>query len=258
MEKLSILAIKKLLDEKKLDENQLHHLRSDKRKGVKRLLQLYDKKVENERDLKALFKKKHQFDEQNSRTCETLIAGVDEAGRGSLAGPVVAAAVMLPDDFYLPGLTDSKKVPRSVRETYFTYITKQALSYHIAVVPPTIIDEKNILEATKMAMTEALEGLTPAPHLGLIDAVRLKGVNFRTVSIIKGDDQSLAIAAASILAKVARDNMMGDIHHRFPMYDFSQNKGYGTKKHMEALMQFGPCELHRKSFTPVKQATGNG
>jgi len=177
-----------------------------------------------------------------------LIAGIDEVGRGPLAGPVVAAAVILPEDFDVLGIDDSKKLSEKKRESLSVLIKEKALAYGIGIIDNQIIDEVNILEATKLAMKQAIETLDRKPEYILIDALTLKDVEIPQKGIIKGDSKSLSIAAASILAKVTRDKMMVEYHLQFPHYVFDQNKGYGTKAHYEGIRSHGICELHRKTF----------
>lgn len=174
------------------------------------------------------------------------IAGVDEAGRGPLAGPVVAACCILPLDCMIDGINDSKKLSEPKREKLYCEITASAV-FKVSVIPQEVIDEINILRATKRAMAECIENMPVKPELVLIDAVDVK-VSVPIKSIIKGDAQSYNIAAASIIAKVTRDRLMRDYDNLYPQYGFAKNKGYGTKEHIEALKKFGPCPLHRKSF----------
>jgi ribonuclease HII len=183
----------------------------------------------------------------------TCIAGLDEAGRGPLAGPVVAAAVVLPDGLLMPGLTDSKQVPEQERERLFDKIREQAICYGIGIVDERTIDDVNILHATVIAMERALETLTPQPDYLLIDALTLPRVPLPQKPLIKGDCRSHSIAAASILAKVTRDRLMLELHGKFPQYNFQKHKGYGTREHLALLRQHGPCDAHRKSFNPVAQ-----
>ncbi|KLU64696.1 MULTISPECIES: ribonuclease HII [Desulfosporosinus] len=182
-----------------------------------------------------------------------LIAGIDEAGRGPLAGPVVAAACILPTRFTLPGLNDSKALTESKREKLFSQIQNQAIDYAIGSAEPAEIDVLNILQATKLAMKRAVEGLTVRPHYLLIDALTLPAVNLPQLPLVRGDQLSASIAAASILAKVTRDRLMVELDALYPEYTFSKNKGYGTSEHMKVLRRLGPCPLHRKSFAPVKE-----
>ncbi len=179
------------------------------------------------------------------------IAGLDEAGRGPLAGPVVAAAVVLPEGLLIPGLNDSKQVPERKREKLFDLIQTQAVCFGIGVADEHTIDTVNIYQATIIAMECALQALTPRPDYLLLDAITLPQVLLPQKPIIKGDCRSHSIAAASILAKVTRDRMMLELHAKFPCYQFHKHKGYGTKEHLSLLRQYGPCEAHRKTFQPV-------
>jgi ribonuclease HII len=183
-----------------------------------------------------------------------LVAGVDEAGRGPLAGPVVAGAVILPPFVYLPKLNDSKLVSEKDRNLLYQKIQNIAVAIGIGEVSVELIDRHNILEATKMAMKKAIENLGVTPDFLLIDAVVLKDSGIPQKNIIHGDSISASIAAASIVAKVYRDALMQDLHGEFPLYGFNRHKGYGTKEHLEALAKYGPCPYHRKSFSPVKEA----
>ncbi|WP_206460805.1 ribonuclease HII [Anaerovorax sp. IOR16] len=176
------------------------------------------------------------------------IAGVDEVGRGPLAGPVVAAAVILPEDFSVLGIDDSKKLSEKKREQLFEEIKEKAVCYSIGIVDNQRIDEINILEATKEAMTQAIQQLKEKPEHILIDALTLKNIDIPQTGIIKGDSNSVSIAAASILAKVTRDRMMVEYETDYPYYAFANNKGYGTKAHYEGLDIHGECPLHRQSF----------
>ncbi len=179
------------------------------------------------------------------------IAGLDEAGRGPLAGPVVAAAVVLPEGLLIPGLTDSKQVDEPERERLHDIIVERAVSYGIGIVDERTIDDVNIYQATIIAMERALEALSPHPDYLLLDAMTLPRVAIPQKPLIKGDCRSHSIAAASILAKVTRDRLMAVLHEQYPQYNFRKHKGYGTKEHLALLEQYGPCEAHRKSFSPV-------
>jgi ribonuclease HII len=182
-----------------------------------------------------------------------LVAGVDEAGRGPLAGPVVAAAVILPFGCTIPGIDDSKKLSPARREELFSLIEQQALSLAWAVVDTEFIDRRGILPATFFAMTQALEKLVFKPSLALIDGNLLPPqLSVPAQAIIGGDGECGSIAAASIVAKVTRDRLMCEWHQQFPHYGFNHNKGYGTDFHLQALSQHGPCPLHRRSFSPVR------
>jgi ribonuclease HII len=181
----------------------------------------------------------------------TCIAGLDEAGRGPLAGPVVAAAVVLPEGLLIPGLTDSKQVPERERERLFEVIQSKAVCSGIGTADEDTIDEVNIYQATIIAMERALKFLVPRPDYLLLDAITLPRISLPQKPLIKGDCRSHSIAAASILAKVTRDRMMLELHEKFPLYHFHKHKGYGTEAHLALLREFGPCAAHRKSFGPV-------
>ena len=180
------------------------------------------------------------------------IAGVDEVGRGPLVGPVVAACVVLPEEFNLDGLTDSKKLSEKKRDFYFSEIQKQALGIGIGIIDEKKIDEVNIYEATKLAMKQAIDECLKQVKIDhvLIDAMPLD-LNIPTTSIIKGDLKSITIRAASVIAKVTRDRMMYELDLKYPMYGFKSNKGYPTKKHIEAIWKYGIISEHRKSYGPV-------
>ena len=180
-----------------------------------------------------------------------LIAGVDEVGRGPLAGPVVAAAVILPKLCKIKGLNDSKKIPKSKHEAIYNQVMKEAVAVGIGIKDNYVIDDVNIYEATKLAMIEAIEKLNPQPEHLLIDAMNLD-LPIEQTSIIKGDANSLSIAAASIVAKVTRDKMMADYEQEFPGYAFAKNAGYGTKEHLSDIDKFGVTPIHRRSFEPIK------
>ena len=179
-----------------------------------------------------------------------LIGGVDEVGRGPLVGPVVAACVILPLNFKLDGLTDSKKLSEKKREFFYDVIMKEALSVGIGIIDEKKIDEVNIYEATKLAMKEAINKCSVKPEHVLIDAMPLD-IDIPTTSIIKGDLKSLTISAASVIAKVTRDRMLIDLDKKYPMYDFKSNKGYPTKKHLDAIDSYGIIDEHRRSYSPV-------
>ncbi len=181
-----------------------------------------------------------------------LIAGLDEAGRGPLAGPVVAGAVILPSGLVIDGLRDSKKTTEKSRKKLFWEITRNAVAVGVGIVHADVIDKINILQSTKLAMKTALEDLGTRPDILYIDAVKLPEVDISQCSIFKGESISASIAAASIIAKVVRDEMMFDYHDMYPLYNFRGHKGYSTKEHMEAVKKYGPCAIHRKSFRRVK------
>lgn len=192
--------------------------------------------------------------EQSARASGyTMIAGLDEAGRGPLAGPVVAAAVILPPGLLIPGLTDSKQVPEPERERLFDVIRQQAVCCGVGIVDERTIDEVNILQATIIAMEKSLAALSPCPDYLLLDAITLPRIRLPQKPLVQGDCRSHSIAAASILAKVTRDRLMLELHNKYPRYNFHKHKGYGTREHMDLLRLHGPCEAHRKSFAPVAE-----
>ena len=177
-----------------------------------------------------------------------LICGVDEAGRGPLAGPVCAAAVILPEHLQIPGLNDSKKLTDKKRRELFPVIQEQAIAYGIGLASEQEIDEINILQATFLAMRRALDQLSVRPEIALIDGNRETDFGLPVKTVVKGDSLSANIAAASVLAKVTRDNIMVELAQQYPEYGFEIHKGYGTKAHYEALRTYGPCPIHRKTF----------
>lgn len=179
-----------------------------------------------------------------------LIAGVDEVGRGPLCGPVVAAACILPKGYILEGLDDSKKLTEKKRDLYYDILLRDCISYGIGIVEPKRIDEINILEASKEAMKIAISNLNPLPEHVLIDAIKLN-LDMPSTSIIKGDALSQSIAAASVIAKVTRDRMMYDLDKMYPEYGYASHKGYPTKKHIEAVMEYGVKDFYRFTFSPI-------
>lgn len=194
--------------------------------------------------MSGLWKYEHEAFAQGAQ----IVCGVDEAGRGPLAGPVCAAAVILPRDLEIDGLRDSKKLTDARRRALFEVITQNALAYGIAFASEQEIDEINILQATFLAMRRAMDKLTLRPDFALIDGNRETDFGLPVRTIVKGDDLSANIAAASILAKVTRDDYMIELDKSFPQYGFAVHKGYGTQKHYAALREFGPCPAHRRSF----------
>lgn len=183
-----------------------------------------------------------------------LVAGTDEAGRGPLAGSVVAAAVVLDPENEIQGLNDSKKLSAKKREALFSEISERALAFAIAEASIEEIDQLNILHASMLAMKRAVEALKIEPELVLVDGNRCPDISIPARAIVGGDGLEACISAASILAKVHRDKQMLDYHYQYPQYGFDKHKGYPTRLHMERLKEFGPCEIHRQSFTPVQQA----
>ena len=184
------------------------------------------------------------------------ICGVDEVGRGPLVGPVVASAVILPKNYFIEGLTDSKKLSKKKRDYFYEVIKKEALAIGIGIVDNKKIDEINILEASRLAMKKAINNLSIKPDIILTDAMRLD-MGIPEEDIIKGDLKSITISAASVIAKVTRDKMMEELHEKYPMYNFIKNNGYPTKEHIEAIKKYGIIKEHRKSFRPIKDTMNN-
>ncbi len=248
----SIPEIEETLKTKRgVTDSLIRELEQDERKGVQALLMKWKKQQEQEKSLKEKYSEMTRFERMYRSQGFHMIAGVDEVGRGPLAGPVVTAAVILPEDFYLPGIDDSKKLTEKKRLEFDAIIREQALAISVALIHAQEIDEINIYEATKKAMKTAIASLDPAPDFLLIDAMKLE-TPFPSESIVKGDAKSVSIAAASIVAKVARDDWMKQLAHTYPAYGFDHNAGYGTKEHIEAIHAHGITPYHRKSFAPVK------
>lgn len=195
----------------------------------------------------------YQYEEQLEDLGIKYIAGVDEVGRGPLAGPVVVAAVILPLNLRIKGINDSKKLSLKKRNELYKIILNEALAVNVSFIDERVIDEINIYEATKKGMLEAISGLKIKPEHVLIDAMPLRELDIAHTSIIHGDALSASIGAASIIAKVTRDEYMDKMDIKYPNYGFKHHKGYCTKEHLEALEKYGPCEIHRKSFAPVKK-----
>lgn len=193
----------------------------------------------------------YQYERELIKKGIKLIAGVDEVGRGPLVGPVVTAAVILPVDYKLEGLTDSKKLTPKKRDKFYDIIMHDAISISIGMKDASVIDEVNIYEATKLAMMDAINNLSVKPEHVLIDAMPLD-IDIPHTSIIKGDAKSLSIAAASVIAKVTRDRMMDELDIKYPMYNYKKNKGYPTKEHVEAINKYGIINGYRKTYGPVR------
>lgn len=210
-----------------------------------------DKKLYKEIDLYLCALDNHRYEKKYYNQGYNLIAGVDEVGRGPLVGPVVASAVILPKDYKLEGLTDSKKLSEKKRDYYYDIIMKDAISIGIGIIDNNIIDKVNIYEATKLAMKEAINNLNPKPEVVLTDAMKLD-IEAPLEPIIKGDIKSITIAAASVIAKVTRDKMMYELDKKYPYYNFKNNKGYPTKDHIAAIEKHGIIKEHRKTYAPIK------
>jgi ribonuclease HII len=249
IDELSVKDIKSMIGKLNIEDKikYIELLNKDTRKSVQ--------KIKND-----IIKEKQKFDdeinrinklwdfEKNLNEGERYVAGIDEVGRGPLAGPVVTAAVILKKNDIFEGINDSKKVSRANRERLFIDIMDRAISIGIGIVGEKIIDEINILEATKVAMKKAVENLDIKPELLLIDALKLDDIDIKQFGIIKGDMKSISIAAASIIAKVTRDKIMYEYNNKYPGYGFLTNVGYGTKEHIDAIKKIGYTEIHRKTF----------
>lgn len=239
-------------------EQWMKELEMDGRAGVQKELARWNRNYDKRKLLQSLHDSKMAFDDRYKPFRSALLAGVDEAGRGPLAGPVVCAAVILPSDVtMLIGLDDSKQLAKRERDRLAIVIKSIAVSYSVHIQPAERIDMINIYAATRESMELAVGNLATRPDVVLADAMALN-VDCPCESIIKGDAKSLAIAAASILAKTTRDNLMDELDMDFPMYHFKKNAGYGTAVHLEALNNYGPCIHHRKTFEPVKSILERG
>ena len=238
-----------MIDE--LDHPFFEELILDGRAGVQAAISKRKRELQKQVDEDLRLEKMLAYEKELYTQGIQLIAGVDEVGRGPLAGPVVAVAVILPENCKIPGLNDSKKIPKSKHKEIYEAVLQNAIAIGIGVKDNQVIDQVNIYEATKLAMMEAIGQLDPQPQHLLIDAMRLD-LPISQTSIIKGDANSLSIAAASIVAKVTRDQMMEEFDREYPGYDFAQNAGYGTTKHLAGLDQLGVTPIHRRSFEPVK------
>ena len=238
-----------MIDE--LDHPLFEELILDGRAGVQAAISKRKRELQKQVDEDLRLEKMLAYEKELYAQGIDLIAGVDEVGRGPLAGPVVAAAVILPKACKIPGLNDSKKIPKAKHKAIYEAVLQNAIAIGIGVKDNHVIDQVNIYEATKLAMMEAIGQLEPQPQHLLIDAMKLD-LPISQTSIIKGDANSLSIAAASIVAKVTRDQMMEEFDKEYPGYDFAKNAGYGTANHLAGLDQLGVTPIHRRSFEPVK------
>lgn len=248
MNDLSIAAIKDLFKATQIRDmaDFIEKYRNDSRTGVQKLIDsahkkivAYEKEVDRTETMKAY---------ENSFPNKNYICGIDEVGRGPLAGPVVTAAVILPEDCQILYINDSKQVTAKKREELYDIIMKEAIAVSFGIEGVESIDSINILQATYKAMKSAVEGLSVRPDMILVDAVTIPDVSIEQLAIVKGDEKSISIAAASIVAKVTRDRMMVDYDELFPGYNFTSNKGYGTQVHIDAIREIGPCPIHRSTF----------
>ena len=231
---------------------QLQELAADERSGVQKLLAAYYKRQEKEAQERERFQCMLRYENSYYEQGCTYVAGVDEAGRGPLAGPLVIAAVILPKDVFISGLNDSKQLSASKRDKLYDEILAKAVAIEVNIVSVSNIDKYNIYTATQRGMAEVLEHLPVQPQVALIDAMPVQAKGMETVSIIHGDALSVSIAAASIIAKVTRDRIMERLDKLFPAYGFASNKGYGSGAHMQAIVASGATKWHRRSYEPVK------
>jgi ribonuclease HII len=250
--RMTVAAITGLLTVDDVPLESIHLLKQDQRVSVQRLVMKWQQRqakiAQEKARLAQMYVQEHML---HSKGC-SIIAGVDEAGRGPLAGPVVIGAVILPTDCYLPKLNDSKKLSAEQRSELYCAIKEVAVAVHHEIVDMEEIDRINIYQATIAGMYRTIAGLTIRPQGVLIDAVPLPELAMCSVSLIGGDAISASIAAASIIAKVERDKLMLDMDKKYPLYGFAKHKGYGTKEHIEAIEKYGPCPIHRRSFEPIK------
>lgn len=253
MTKLTIKDVKQLLERiDTLDDPRLLNLKEDPRKGVQAALNTAAHRINKHQQALAEFEHRFKYERSFWHKGMQYVAGVDEVGRGPLAGPVVSAAVILPHDFDLIEVNDSKQLTPALRAKLAPKIKAEALSIGIGLVDNLGIDQLNIYEATRVAMKQAVEQLDPQPDEIIVDAMQIP-VPIRQTRLIKGDAKSISVSAASIVAKVYRDHLMDEYAKQYPQYDFPHNAGYGTAKHLAALKEYGPTPIHRMTFAPVEK-----
>ncbi|MCH4165630.1 MAG: ribonuclease HII [Lentilactobacillus diolivorans] len=251
--KLTISDIKKILKEtRSLNDPLFAKFSHDSRKGVQMAIQSAKTRIQAQQRRLAAFEHRFKYERELWHKGIHYIAGVDEVGRGPLAGPVVAAAAILPKDFDLIDVNDSKQLTPEKRLSLAPIIRKEALCVSIGLVSNEKIDQFNIYQATRMAMKQAIESLSPSPEEIIVDAMQIN-VPIDQIRLIKGDAKSISVSAASVVAKVYRDQLMDDYAKIYPQYDFHHNAGYGTAKHLAALKKYGPTPIHRRSFSPVQK-----
>lgn len=230
----------------------LERWRQDSRAGVRKLLETYDRKQKAQAEERERLERFQDLERAFWARGMDQVAGCDEAGRGPLAGPLVTAAVILPHSIWLPGLNDSKKVTAARREILYGEILEQAVSVTVSILGPREIDRLNIYQAAKTAMTLCLTHLKVRPQAAVTDAMPLEIPGMEVENLVHGDSRSAAVAAASIIAKVTRDHLMEDLDRQYPQYGFAKHKGYGTARHIQAILDCGPTSWHRRSFEPLK------
>ncbi|AMV10436.1 ribonuclease HII [Geobacillus sp. G4] len=252
MKRYTVKDIEALLPKLGADDPRWEMLRQDERKSVQALLARFERQKARRHAIEQRWEELMRYERELYAAGVRRIAGIDEAGRGPLAGPVVAAAVILPKDAYLPGLDDSKRLTPEKREALFAQIEACAVAIGIGIVSAAEIDERNIYEATRQAMAKAVNALSPPPEHLLVDAMAVP-CPLPQQRLIKGDANSASIAAASVIAKVTRDRWMKELDRRYPQYGFARHMGYGTPEHFEAIRRYGVTPEHRRSFAPVRE-----
>ncbi len=255
MQRLSLTEIKHILysSEDKQRQRIIRLLEKDRRTGAKRLITSFNASRKKSEKFEKEFRQLCSFEEKLRCRGFTNIAGVDEAGRGAFAGPLVAAAVILPPDFFLPGLRESKQLLPGIREEFYEEITDNACDWHVEIITPSYIDRKGLHKANLYVLEKAVLNLSKTPDYVLSDGFSLYNLRLPRTSLIAGDRLSVSIAAASIVAKIERDRLMVSYSKEFSDYGFENHKGYGTKEHFKALQKFGPSPIHRLSFKPVRE-----
>ena len=248
---MNIAEIKRILAQEPSQE-ELTLIANDERLGVQKLYAAYERKIEAAIREKERFDKMLAFEKEYWQQGIKNVAGVDEAGRGPLAGPLVVASVILPENVFISGLNDSKQLSAKVRDRLYDEVCQKAISIVLNIVSVAEIDQYNIYQATKLSMEKVIAHLNPKPAVALVDAMPIHAENMKIVSLIHGDALSASIAAASIIAKVTRDRIMLELDKEYPEYDFASNKGYGSQKHMEAIKKYGATLWHRRSYERLK------
>lgn len=248
---MKISDIKRMLQTMTRPDDIPYAILQDERAGVKNAVKSWYRQYDKQQAKQQKHAEMLLFEQQLKQEGYQLVAGIDEVGRGPLAGPVVAACVIMKEDSHLLDVNDSKQLSVSKRDELYEAILNECVAYGVGIMSHDVIDDVNIYEATKLAMQQAIDNMSQQPDYLLIDAMHLSN-GIAQQSLIKGDARSYSIACASIIAKVTRDRMMSDYAKKYPEYDFENNAGYGTQKHLEALRHYGVTAIHRKTFEPIK------
>ena len=251
-QKKTITEIRELLQAEEVEAQLMAELQADSRKGVQQLLNARERRMQRQQEEKDRLYVMGHYERLWRQQGKELVCGVDEAGRGPLAGPVAVAAVILPPNCAITGINDSKKLSPLQRDRLYEEVRKQAVAISLVWVEPEEIDQYNIYQATVRGMERAVRQLQPAPQAVLADAIDLKRLEIPCQALIHGDALSASIAAASIVAKVERDRLMAKLDEQYPGYSLREHKGYGTAEHMAALQKLGPSPIHRKTFEPIR------